>query len=516
MLVLLDPSASMMHEDIVKIIVLRNQPEAARRAALKWRRALDMVELGRRAAAATTASSRSTASTRRRRPCSPTPPANGRASNDPRAINNVLTAARSITPAEGTSLVNALLMMRTHRARARPGHPDHRRPADAGPVPPAAQIHRRARSREAVRRCGRRAVESDVPVDVVLLPMKGDLPAAHRVLAASRAAPAARTSCPRRTGHRSEMPLGKRREVEVFSLSFLDCICCGFGAIILLLVLTDVGKPIASRRARKNLNGQIVALQRQLFDMRGETDMLNRELQGRMDVLDTEQRALASLSGDLTKIRGEFKASQAEASVTNIVETELVASYQTLTAEMQRLLKNQPRKIDTSAGRRRHSRRQRVHHLHHRHVRQHAGQQLGERPERDEGDPRHLSEGEGPADHGRRGQADVPEHRGSGCRTRRCSATKILSTMATGSPSATRARSRASGRRSRAGGPPTSRSAFMSSATNSPASSVEAALAAVRKYNPVDRMGRHRVRIHAIGMPDGPSSPPFIKRAFPF
>jgi len=25
----------------------------------------------------------------------------------------------------------------------------------------------------------------------------------------------------------------RRRNVEAFSLSFLDCICCGFGAIIL-------------------------------------------------------------------------------------------------------------------------------------------------------------------------------------------------------------------------------------------------------------------------------------------
>ena len=34
-----------------------------------------------------------------------------------------------------------------------------------------------------------------------------------------------------------------RRDVEVFSLSFLDAICCGFGAVILLLVLTEVGEP---------------------------------------------------------------------------------------------------------------------------------------------------------------------------------------------------------------------------------------------------------------------------------
>ena len=31
------------------------------------------------------------------------------------------------------------------------------------------------------------------------------------------------------------MAIGRRREFEVFTLSFLDCICCGFGAIILLV-----------------------------------------------------------------------------------------------------------------------------------------------------------------------------------------------------------------------------------------------------------------------------------------
>ncbi|HKK19398.1 MAG TPA: hypothetical protein VJ952_12030 [Opitutales bacterium] len=30
----------------------------------------------------------------------------------------------------------------------------------------------------------------------------------------------------------------KRRKIEVFSLSFLDCLCCGFGAILLLFILT--------------------------------------------------------------------------------------------------------------------------------------------------------------------------------------------------------------------------------------------------------------------------------------
>ena len=50
----------------------------------------------------------------------------------------------------------------------------------------------------------------------------------------------------------------KRRETEVFSLAFLDCICCGFGAVILVFILTvsqkkDVDK-IMVDEARDKLN----------------------------------------------------------------------------------------------------------------------------------------------------------------------------------------------------------------------------------------------------------------------
>ena len=39
----------------------------------------------------------------------------------------------------------------------------------------------------------------------------------------------------------------RRRYVEAYSLSFLDCICCGFGAIILLLVLSKIYEPVIAR-----------------------------------------------------------------------------------------------------------------------------------------------------------------------------------------------------------------------------------------------------------------------------
>ena len=110
----------------------------------------------------------------------------------------------------------------------------------------------------------------------------------------------------------------RRRSVEVFSLSFLDCICCGFGAIILLLVLTDVGKPDrSSRRAAKNLNGQIDATcSSSSFDLRGETDDAQPRAAGphrRCSSTRAGAEARGDLSGDLTKIRGEFKASKGDA-----------------------------------------------------------------------------------------------------------------------------------------------------------------------------------------------------------
>ena len=44
------------------------------------------------------------------------------------------------------------------------------------------------------------------------------------------------------------------RRAEGFSLSFLDVICCGFGAIVLLLVLSKMGEPAALERSRLDLD----------------------------------------------------------------------------------------------------------------------------------------------------------------------------------------------------------------------------------------------------------------------
>ena len=47
--------------------------------------------------------------------------------------------------------------------------------------------------------------------------------------------------------------MNRRRDIEVFSLSFLDCICCGFGAIILLLVLSKIAEPVIVEKTETDL-----------------------------------------------------------------------------------------------------------------------------------------------------------------------------------------------------------------------------------------------------------------------
>jgi len=141
----------------------------------------------------------------------------------------------------------------------------------------------------------------------------------------------------------------RRRSVEVFSLSFLDCICCGFGAIILLLVLTDYQRPAKIEASRINLQGQVRDLQQQLEVIRGESDDLERQLQGRVDKLQQERHKLDHLSGDISSLQGKYSASKQEADVTNTVESGLVAAKQKLSAEMMRLLKDHAGRPATEA-----------------------------------------------------------------------------------------------------------------------------------------------------------------------
>ena len=76
-----------------------------------------------------------------------------------------------------------------------------------------------------------------------------------------------------------------RRSVDIFNLSFLDVVSCGFGAIILLLVIVKISEPHVIEQLAVDLSGLVARLEAELHEIRGETTVLNRELTAKQEQL---------------------------------------------------------------------------------------------------------------------------------------------------------------------------------------------------------------------------------------
>ncbi len=123
----------------------------------------------------------------------------------------------------------------------------------------------------------------------------------------------------------------KRRQAQVFSLSFLDCICCGFGAIILIFILSvdsrekekmevliEVQRQIMEKAAALT-KMEVAAIdlnkERQRVDqLVGETRLKQENLLALIDDLDRglqrEKRGQEALLVDIDELKKEIAARQ--------------------------------------------------------------------------------------------------------------------------------------------------------------------------------------------------------------
>ncbi len=67
----------------------------------------------------------------------------------------------------------------------------------------------------------------------------------------------------------------KRTTLQPFSLSFLDCICCGFGSVILLFVLTSGRKAESRQSELSDVNIDLGALKNELEEVKDEHLKIN-------------------------------------------------------------------------------------------------------------------------------------------------------------------------------------------------------------------------------------------------
>jgi hypothetical protein len=177
-LVLIDRSASMMHEELDAIIKLRNQPPPLRRAAPKWQRTLAIADwistqfspgskfqmVGFNTSAHSLVEG-----------------TDGKwlDADDPKLLAQAIDTLRGLTPEDGTSLINAWAAIRAMIPRpdqvilVTDGLPTQ---GKERPRRDYVDVSQRTRAFDEARR----DLPVNVPIDVILLPMQGDLPAAHR------------------------------------------------------------------------------------------------------------------------------------------------------------------------------------------------------------------------------------------------------------------------------------------------------------------------------------------------
>ena len=132
----------------------------------------------------------------------------------------------------------------------------------------------------------------------------------------------------------------KRAETDSFTVSFLDVASCGFGAMIILLMIVKPADPAMIEVSEVPQEASVTELQEQLFEIRGETRILNRDLNAKHEQLSALTDRIARLRRDLSNIEGRYQTSQQLSDETTDEIGKLAVARQTLTEEMQRLLAN--------------------------------------------------------------------------------------------------------------------------------------------------------------------------------
>lgn len=130
----------------------------------------------------------------------------------------------------------------------------------------------------------------------------------------------------------------KRRGIEEFSVSFLDVICCGFGAIILLLMVTKTLEPAVLEDSNLDLSEQIAAREQAVFDIKGQIEELRQELANDSEQLQLSLTQQANVEQQLSDILGRFKTMTEASENISFENLQLASARQSLTDEMEQLL----------------------------------------------------------------------------------------------------------------------------------------------------------------------------------
>lgn len=126
----------------------------------------------------------------------------------------------------------------------------------------------------------------------------------------------------------------KRRDNEDFGMPFLAMICCGFGGLLLLLMVTETSEPQIFEKSIDDLEQRIAVMRDALLDSRSEEDKVKLELNDKQVELDTQAKALRELRTRIAAIERDMALAQEKESMLAQRARGLSQARQSLTSEM--------------------------------------------------------------------------------------------------------------------------------------------------------------------------------------
>lgn len=143
----------------------------------------------------------------------------------------------------------------------------------------------------------------------------------------------------------------KNRSFEIFSLSFLDVVSCGFGAIVLLLVIVKISEPLVVEEANADLASGISRLINEQEDLEKRSTDLSSELTDRSRQKQVLEERIASLLRKNQALKQQQQAALVTRASREVIIKRLYQARQDLTAEMERLQQTkQPKKFNSVIG----------------------------------------------------------------------------------------------------------------------------------------------------------------------
>lgn len=105
----------------------------------------------------------------------------------------------------------------------------------------------------------------------------------------------------------------KRRDVPVFGLSFLDCICCGFGAAVLLFMLVDHARIDRNLTDNSEMIAKVDVLEDQLLDDKQDILAMRAALDDTVDATENASKEAQRLRELIEQLKSEAPDGEAAA-----------------------------------------------------------------------------------------------------------------------------------------------------------------------------------------------------------